>query len=99
MVWGVNPNEFRIKFSRKVWARVMATSSSKLAKSIKETLMKVEETCGVPADNPALLSLKKIFRRRIHELESARDPDHPPFPDWTRGHRRCRFNRASGSSS
>jgi hypothetical protein len=73
-------------FRRFLMARL---TTKQLAGRIRRTLRKVERTSGVPADNPALKSLKKIFQRRLRELENATDPQHPPVPDWTRGHRTC----------
>ena len=66
----------------------MSTPLSKLAGSIKETISNVEQTSGVPPDNPDLQSLKDILSDRLSEVENAADPEHPPVPDWTLGHRR-----------
>jgi len=74
-------------------------SSKKLVNSIKQTLLKVQRSSGVPSDNPALVSLKQILRRRLREVENAKDPEHPPVPDWTRGYRRCCWCQSSEASA
>jgi hypothetical protein len=63
---------------------IMAVSSQR-ADGIRKTISKVERSAGVPSDNPELVSLKNILKRRIRELENASDPEHPPMADWTKG--------------
>lgn len=66
----------------------MPSSAKQLSDSIRETIQKVERTAGVPRNNPELVSLKKILKSRLRELENATDPEHPPLADWTSGHSR-----------
>jgi hypothetical protein len=52
-------------------------------------LRTVEQSSGVPAQDPGLVALKRIFVRRLREIEQSRKGI-PPLPDWTRGHRALR---------
>jgi hypothetical protein len=46
-----------------------ANKSPKLIAALRETMHKVEQTSGVEPDDPALVELKKILRRRVAHLE------------------------------
>jgi hypothetical protein len=60
----------------------MLASSKRLEESIRKVLAKVEQTSGLPTNDPALVALRDLLRRRLRELKSGliQRPR-----DWTRG--------------
>jgi len=43
--------------------------ATRLIEVLRATLLEVEQSAGVSADDPALVALKQIFMRRIADLE------------------------------
>lgn len=48
------------------------SSPKRLIEVLRATLLEVEETSGVPADDPSMAKLKSILVRRIADLEAER---------------------------
>jgi hypothetical protein len=42
-----------------------ANKTPKLIAALRETMHRVEQTCGVKPDDPSLVELKRILRRRV----------------------------------
>ena len=66
------------------------TSSKQLAASIRAIIDKVERISGLSHDDPSLVALRNIFKRRLREVKRAKGYERPPVPDWTLGSRRLR---------
>ena len=64
------------------------TLSKQLVNGIRKLMFKLERTAGLSKNDPDVISLKAIFRRRLHELKGTGDPEHPLAADWTRGQQR-----------
>ncbi len=61
------------------------TLSKQLVNGIRKLMFKLERTAGLSKNDPDVISLKVIFRRRLHELKGTGDPEHPLAADWTSG--------------
>ncbi|WP_348265045.1 hypothetical protein P8935_11015 [Telmatobacter sp. DSM 110680] len=46
-----------------------ANKTPKLIAALRETMHRVEQTSGVKPDDPSLVELKRILRRRVAHLE------------------------------
>lgn len=46
--------------------------SQELVDALRTTLLQLEQTAGVPADDPAFVALKGILLRKIADIEMAR---------------------------
>ena len=66
-----------------------AQSSKEFKNTVKSVLESVEKGSGLSADNPDLIALKSLLKRRVREVESSRSGERPVVRDWTRG----RFHR------
>jgi hypothetical protein len=66
-----------------------AQSSKEFKNTVKSVLESVEKGSGLSADNPDLIALKSLLKRRVREVESSKSGERPVVRDWTRG----RFHR------
>ena len=48
------------------------TSDTRIIDALRATILEVEQTSGLSADDPGLISLKSILLRRIADLEAER---------------------------
>lgn len=48
------------------------SSPARTVEVLRATLLEVEQTSGVPADDPAMIKLKDILVRRIADVEAER---------------------------
>jgi hypothetical protein len=62
-----------------------ASLSSDFKNTVKIVLENVEKRSGVAPDNPDFVALRSLLKKRVREVESAKDGERPIVRDWTKG--------------
>ncbi len=62
-----------------------STSSNRFRDKVKNVLANVEKKSGVSPDNPDLIALRHLLKKRVREVESSKNGERPIVRDWTRG--------------
>ena len=71
-----------------------ASSSKEFGNTVRALLKSVEKTSGVAPDNPDLVALKSLLKRRVREVAASKNGEKPIVRDWTRG----RFHDRGGTA-
>jgi hypothetical protein len=70
-----------------------ASLSRDFKNTVKNLLENVEKRSGVAPDHPDFVALRSLLKKRVREVESAKDGERPIVRDWTKG----RFHRTKSA--